>query len=29
MNDEEMDDPKWDSATVQDLIDFVNEKLNK
>lgn len=27
ITDEEMDDPKWDSATVQDLIDFVNQKI--
>ena len=26
--DEEMEDPIWDTATVQDLIDFVDRKLD-
>lgn len=26
--DEEMEDPIWDTATVQDLIDFVDMKLD-
>lgn len=26
--DEEMFDPTWDTATVQDLIDFVDRKLD-
>lgn len=26
--DEEMFDPMWDTATVQDLIDFVDRKLD-
>lgn len=29
ITDEEMDDPKWDSATVQDLIDFVKGKMDE
>lgn len=27
ITDEEMEDPMWDTATVQDLIDFVNKKI--
>lgn len=27
--DEEMEDPKWNTATVQDLIDFVDRKLDE
>lgn len=27
--DEEMFDPTWDTATVQDLIDFVDRKLDE
>lgn len=27
--DEEMFDPMWDTATVQDLIDFVDRKLDE
>ena len=27
--DEEMEDPMWDTATVQDLIDFVDRKLDE
>nr|DAV70828.1 MAG TPA: acyl carrier protein [Caudoviricetes sp.] len=27
--DEEMFDPAWDTATVQDLIDFVDRKLDE
>lgn len=29
ITDAEMDDPMWDTATVQELIDFVKEKMNK
>lgn len=29
ITDAEMEDPKWDSATVQDLIDFVKVKMDK
>ena len=28
ITDEEMEDPMWDTATVQDLIDFVDRKLD-
>ena len=27
--DEEMEDPMWDTATVQDLIDFVKGKMDE
>ena len=29
ITDEEMEDPMWDTATVQDLIDFVDRKLDE
>lgn len=29
ITDEEMEDPMWDTATVQDLIDFVKRKMDK
>lgn len=29
ISDEEMFDPTWDTATVQDLIDFVDRKLDE
>ena len=29
ITDEEKEDPKWDTATVQDLIDFVDRKLDE
>ena len=28
ITDEEMEDPMWNTATVQDLIDFVNVKID-
>lgn len=29
ITDEEMEDPMWDTATVQDLIDFVKGKMDE
>lgn len=29
ITDEEMEDPMWDTATVQDLIDFVKGKMEE
>ena len=29
ITDEEMEDPMWDTATVQDLIDYVKGKMDK